>query len=473
MDSIFQHGVASGDPLQDRVMLWTRLTLPDQEDLQLAWAIAADPEFRNVVGSGTALASAEDDHTVHVDISGLYPGRQYYYRFHALGQTSPVGRTRTLPGSNTSHIRFAQVSSARFDAGYFNAYARIADRGDLDFVLHLGGYIDHAASHQPSAAGAIRSLEPPQECSGLDDYRTRYRQVRRDPDVQRLHAALPMIALISDREIAGARDEVDQGGWMERVHNALRARSEWLPLRLPDPSDPSLLYRSLHLGRLADLFLVDTCLHRDRPVPPPEMHDPNRSALGATQRKWLFDGFDRSTAAWRILGAPSVLGAIWRADLPDLARLPLLRAGMIASHRPDLAGWDGYPAERYLLLRKIRDHKLGNVVVLSGSQAALAQDLKIDPVDPAQKTIAVECAAAGVTSDDAESPWSEKELMDFLPAIKYIDLDSRGYNLVDMTPERVQVEWWCIDTVQQRGGNEQRAAAFRIESGHPALIPVQ
>ncbi|HTP00372.1 MAG TPA: PhoD-like phosphatase N-terminal domain-containing protein, partial [Anaerolineales bacterium] len=148
-DSIFQHGVASGDPLQDRVILWTRLSLPDPDDQQLAWAIAADPQFRNVVGSGTAMACTENDHTIHADAMGLQPGRRYFYRFHALGQTSPIGCTKTLPRDDVKQVRFAQVSSARFGAGYFNAYARIAAREDLDFILHLGGYI-HATAGSAS-----------------------------------------------------------------------------------------------------------------------------------------------------------------------------------------------------------------------------------------------------------------------------------------------------------------------------------
>src|SRR5512138_2612341 len=153
MAPIFQHGVASGDPLQDRVILWTRITAPTNDDIQLSWAVATDPDFDDVITSGTGLACAEDDHTVRVDVAGLRPGHRYYYRFHALGQTSPVGRTKTLPPSDAGHIRFAQVSSAKFNAGHFNAYARIAARGnqdDLDFVLHLGSYIYESADVPPA-----------------------------------------------------------------------------------------------------------------------------------------------------------------------------------------------------------------------------------------------------------------------------------------------------------------------------------
>ena len=496
-DSIFQHGIASGDPLPDRVMLWTRLTLPAYEDQQLAWEIASDPEFRSVIGSGMATACADDDHSVHVDAAGLQPGRRYYYRFHALGQTSPVGRTRTLPDRNVHHIRFAQVSCAKFNAGFFNVYARIADHDDLDFVLHLGDYIYEAANQPPSGqtpgADIGRPFEPLHECKTLDDYRIRYNQYRRDPDLQRMHAALPIISTVDDHEFAdgawrgGAdvHDEVRDGPWAERVKNALRVRWEWLPIRLPDPADPLRVYRSLHFGKLADLFLISTRIHRDLPVPPPEMHDPNRTELGLAQRKWLFDEFNHSDAAWRILGNPSVLGTTWKKDLPETAKLPLLKTKLIAADGlgPDYDQWDGYPAERFLLMKHIRDHKLGNFVVLSGDiHVCLAQELKMDPFDPTQKAVAVECVNSSITSQnfDDKMKWAprtksvehEQELLRLFPEMKYIDLDSHGYNLVDVTPERVQVEWWNVDTVLTRTRNEWRGAAFQIESGKPALVPV-
>jgi alkaline phosphatase D len=496
VESIFQHGVASGDPLQDRVILWTRLTLPDPDDQQLAWAIAADPQFRNVVRSGTAVACTEDDHTVRVDASGLQPGHRYFYRFHALGQTSPVGCTRTLPRDNVRQIRFAQVSCARFNAGFFNTYARIADRRDLDFVLHLGDYIYESADDPPSAQGTGlgRPFEPLHECKTLEDYRKRYNQYHRDPDVQQMHAAHPIISTVDDHELAdgawrGGADQHDprrDGSWAERVRSALRARWEWLPVRLPDSSDLFHVYRTVHLGQLADLFVIDTRIHRDQPVPPPEMHDPNRTQLGLAQRKWLFEEFDHSTSGWRFIANPSILGTTWQRDLPDSVRLPLLKTRLIAADGlgPDHNQWDGYPAERYLLMRRIRDHKLGNFVVLSGDiHIGLAQELKMEPADPAQQAIAVECVNTSITSQNFDNMmhWPphtrsleyEHEILSFFPGMKYIDLDSHGYNLVDVTPERVQVEWWYVDTVLERSENERRGAVFKIESGHSALIPFE
>ncbi len=497
MDSIFQHGVASGDPLPDGVILWTRLTLPEPADQPLAWEISTDSDFKHFIASGSSVACVDDDYTVRIDAAGLEPGCRYFYRFHALGQTSPAGRTRTLPSGDVTHLRFAQVSCAKFNAGFFNAYARIADRDDLDFLLHLGDYIYEASNTPPAGqtpgADIGRPFEPLHECKTLEDYRMRYNQYRRDPDVQRMHASLPIISTVDDHEFAdgawrgGAdvHDEQRDGPWADRVRNALRVRWEWLPIRLPDPSDPLRVYRSFHIGELADLFLINTRIHRDRPVPSPEMYDPSRTELGLPQRKWLFDEFDSSTAAWRILGNPSVLGTTWKRYLPDSIKLPLLKTKLIAADGlgPDYDQWDGYPAERFLLMKHIRDHKLGNFVVLSGDiHICLAQELKMDPFDPSQPPVAVECINTSLTSQnfDDKMKWEprtrslpyEQDLLRVFPEMKYIDLDSHGYNVVDVTPERVLVEWWNVDTVLRRTEKESRGAAFKIESGKPALVPV-
>ena len=497
MASIFQHGVASGDPLQDRVILWTRVTAPTTQDVQLSWAISADPDFDQIVTSGTGLACADDDHTVRVDATGLRPDHRYYYRFHALGQTSPVGRTKTLPRHDSARLRFAQASGARFNAGYFNAYGRIAARAhgdDLDFVLHLGNYIFETADVPPAGqaggAGIGRPFEPLHECKTLADYRLRYSQYHRDPDLQRMHAALPIISVVGDHEIAagawrgGAADheETRDGVWAERVKAALRARHEWLPIRLPDPADPSRSYRAVHVGRLADLYLLDPCTQRDQPAPPPRMHDPDRSALSINQRKWLFNEFGQSGATWRILAQPLVFGPSWKQGLPEAARLPLMKMKLIApsGQGPGHDHWDGYPAERYLLMRKMRDHELHNFVLLTGNgNLSLARELWMDSPRVASGSVAVECMNASITAqnfDDmmkwpprTQSVQYEQELQRCFPEIKCLDLDSHGYSIVDVMPDRIQVEWWNVDTVLRRSEREWRGAAFQVPAGTATL----
>src|SRR5829696_5983618 len=205
MSHAFAHGVASGDPTADAVVIWTRIRAAVSA-VDVSWTVASTPTFEHVVASGCTVAAAADDWTVHVDVGSLEPATTYFYRFDAAGQRSPCGRTRTLGADGIDHVRFAFVSCAKFNAGYFNAYRCLADRDDIDFVLHLGDYICEAADSPPvgqtPGADIGRPFEPDHECRTLADYRQRYSQYRRDADLQALHAAHPMIATLDDHELA-------------------------------------------------------------------------------------------------------------------------------------------------------------------------------------------------------------------------------------------------------------------------------
>jgi len=485
MSNIFQYGVASGDPLTDRVILWTRVP----REMDVTWEIAADRDFRSIVQRGTLTALAEHDFTIHADAAPLEAGTVYFYRFHAEGETSPTGRTKTLPADGATHLRFAQASCAKFNAGYFNAYARIAERDDLDFLLHLGDYIYEAANTPPSGqtpgADIGRPFQPLHECKTLADYRTRYAQYRSDPDVQAMHAALPIVATVDDHEFAdgawrgGAdvHDEARDGKWADRLQTCFRARGEWLPVRMPDPADPSRVYRKVSLGGLADLFLINTRTHRDQPVPPPAMYEETRSALGKEQREWLFSEFGKSTARWRVLGNPSVLSTTWKEGYPEEVKLPLLKTKLIAADgkSADYDQWDGYPAERKALLDLFAKHK-GNIIVLSGDiHTSMVFELTQTPFDAVDDAVAPEFINTSLTSQnfDDKMKWAprteslkyEKALMKIYPHLEWCDLDSHGYNVVDVTPERVQVEYWHLDTVLKRTKNQRRDALWEVKHG--------
>ncbi|MEX2031664.1 MAG: alkaline phosphatase D family protein, partial [Dehalococcoidia bacterium] len=206
MTSVFQHSVASGDPLPDRVVLWTRVTTDAGAPVELSWRVARDEQLRDVVRSGETASDPDADQTVHVDVDGLEPGTTYFYGFEALGEQSPTARTRTLPGPGVERVRFAVASCASYNAGWFNGYARIAERRDLDFLLHLGDYIYETPNQLPPGAPQPpdlgRPFDPLHECVTLDDYRRRYAQYRGDPDVQALHLAHPIIATLDDHEFA-------------------------------------------------------------------------------------------------------------------------------------------------------------------------------------------------------------------------------------------------------------------------------
>lgn len=497
MKTIFIHGVASADPLTDRVVIWTRVTPVGTKPVPVNWEAARDAEFKSIAASGTASAGSDSDYTVNVDVTGLEPGTRYFYRFHALGETSDVGRTGTL-ARDPSRVRFAQVSCAKFNAGFFNAFARIAKRDDLDFLLHLGDYIYESSNTPPASqtpgANIGRPFEPPGECKTLADYRTRYAQYRRDPYVQNMHAALPIIATIDDHEIAdgawrgGANEHDDRrdGPWSERLANAFKARWEWVPGRKPNPADPSIVYREVSFGTLADLFLLETRSKRDQPVPPPAMNDRDRTALGAAQREWLFNAFDQSAATWRLIGNPSVMATTWAHHLTDEVKQALVKVKLIAADgiAPDWDQWDGYPAERDLLLQRLRDHKLGNVIVISGDvHVAMVNELKRTVNDPHEMVIATEFVNPSLTSQnlDDKMNWEprtqsleiERVMMQEMPHVKWIDLDSHGYNIVDVTPERVQVEFWFVDTVLKPSGKEKLGSRWEIKSGGPRAARVE
>ncbi len=487
----FKYGVASGDPTSDRVVLWTRYGSRAQGPAELRWTLAKDPDFQSVVGSGSVMATAEADFTAQVDVGGLEPATHYWYRFESHeGHVSPTGRTKTLATKDVDHVRFGVVSCAKFNAGFFNGYARMAERDDLDFVLHLGDYIYEAAEHakgtQTPGANIGRPFEPLNECVTLSDYRTRYAQYRGDPDTQAMHAAHPLIATLDDHEFAdgawrGGSDLHDperDGPWADRQAAAFQARREWLPIRLPDPANPHRVYRSVTFGDLADMFVIDTRSGRDQPVHGPGADDPGRTQLGHTQRDWLFDGLRSSRAKWRLLANSSILGRTWAPDIPKavhdgLAWLKLIHASGVG---PDADQWEGYPYERTLLIDHLARE---NTVVLSGDiHIGMALELQ-DDREPGN-WIAPEFVTASLTSQNLDdktgwgyrikSPDVERQFVAALPNVLWTDMDSHGYMVADLTRDRFRVEWWFVDTVLARTANERLGASAEVISGSPDIV---
>ena len=208
--------MASGDPTGDRLVIWTRVTTTAAEPPPVSWTVATDPDLSDIVASGTTTPDPDADGTVHVDVEGLQPGTTYHYGFEALGERSPVARTRTLPPRDADHLRIAMVSCAKYAAGFFNAYSRIAERDDLDFVLHLGDYI-YEVSNKPPATQTVgpdigRPYVPANECVNLQDYRARYGHYHQDPDLMAMHHAHPVIGIVDDHEFA---DNVWREGSLE------------------------------------------------------------------------------------------------------------------------------------------------------------------------------------------------------------------------------------------------------------------
>jgi len=251
--------VASGDPTPDGVVLWARVSVAARDSVPVGWTVATDPALAEPVASGSAPATPEGDHTVHVRVAGLRPATTYWYGFRLGGEESPVGRTRTLPGPDdpVGRLRLGVVCCAHYATGYFNAYARLAER-DVDLVVHLGDYIYEAEAKREQWT---RYHRPGGRCLTLPDYRARHGQYKTDPDLQRLHARHPFVAVWDDHELAGnawwdgaaGHHPRHDGDWPHRRAAAVRAYREWMPSGLPDPSDPFRVWRTVPLGPLADL----------------------------------------------------------------------------------------------------------------------------------------------------------------------------------------------------------------------------
>jgi alkaline phosphatase D len=356
----FLHGVASGDPLTDRVILWSRIT-PDaamvdaidrlereasrkreahEQLLQarrvpVAWEVARDADFRHVVARGVGHALAEQDYTVKVDARGLRAGTSYWYRFNCLGVQSTTGRTRTLPKGSVEQVRLVVFSCSNYPAGYFNVYGAAAQLEGVDAAVHLGDYIYEYAKDGYASALAEqlgRVSEPQGELLALGDYRQRYAQYRSDADLQAVHAALPFIAVWDDHEFAndtwrdGAEnhDAATEGPWSARRAAALQAYHEWMPTRLPDARRPERIFRSFDFGDLVSLHMLDTRLiGRDQPLViesyigaagfdatrfAADMANPSRQLLGSEQSSWLTNQLAGSRAVWQVLGQQVLMG---------------------------------------------------------------------------------------------------------------------------------------------------------------------
>jgi alkaline phosphatase D len=476
----FRHGVASGDPLADRVVLWTRVS-GVLTPTPVVWTVATDRELAQVVASGAALAAADSDFCLSVDVDGLSPASTYYYGFSAGGVTSPVGRTRTSRAREDGReIRLGVVSCSSYADGPFVAYARLVEK-DVDLVVHLGDYIYEASAADGDLA---RPSVPDRTPVTLADYRARHAQYREDPDLQRLTATVPLAAVWDDHDVAdnawrgGAprHDPGRDGPWELRRAAALRAWLEWMPVRRPDPMAPERIWRSLDLGGVAELLLLDTRHDgRDRqvaagdPDPAAAVVDRARSLVSGAQRDWLTDRLRGSAATWRVLANQVVLSPLGLpapGPLEEVAeRIGLVVDGEVIN--PD--AWDGYVAERRRLVDVLAS--VPDSVVLTGDiHSSWALD-----VPGADGPVAVEIVVPSVTSTSFADQVAGPDLVtDAIAAVfdaelrhlRWVDLSRHGYAVVSLTPGRVAADWWHVDLAE---GTERRAASWGVDTGDRRL----
>jgi alkaline phosphatase D len=473
----FCHGVASGDPLRDRVVLWTRVTPADpvtSSPIPVRWKVADDEGLTRTVSQGETLATVERDFTVKVDVGGLLPGRTYYYAFEAAGERSPVGRTRTLP-ERTDRLRLASVSCSNYPAGYFNVYRVVANRDDIDVVVHLGDYIYEFANGVYGDGSKLgRVPMPTGEAITLADYRMRYATYRRDVDLQEAHRRHPFIAVWDDHELAnnawsgGASSQTpEKGDWAARRAGAYRAYLEWMPVR--ELRDGEIrLYRDFSFGTLADLIMLDTRSLRDQQIGGADARigDPARTLLGAAQEAWFFDRLrasHRRGTAWRLVGQQVLFAPITPPGLPVM----------------NTDAWEGYPAARRRVVDLIASERIANVAVLTGDlHSSWALDVPRETwggydARTGAGSVAVELVTPAISSPPLFANARLREQAALLrlaaPHLKYLDGDSHGYIVVDVTRERLLAEWHFVPTVAERTDSEIRAAAFVCERGSARL----
>lgn len=479
---VFRHGVASGDPLADRVILWTRVTPKKIPGAQIVtWTMSRDPKFTSIVARGAIETSLTRDYTAKVDVTKLQPATTYYYRFESMGEQSATGRTRTLPVTGVSRLRIGVVSCSNLPQGYFNAYACLAKRDDLDVILHLGDYIYEYANKEYGDGAALgRIPSPDKEAIALQDYRERHAQYKLDPDSQDVHRMHPFIVTWDDHEFAnnswwgGAQNHTPgtEGDWAIRRAAAVQSYFEWMPIReFPHTARPRV-YRTFRFGELATLFMLDTRLvGRDQQVERTDiaaLASPQRSVLGAEQENWLggeFTASARNKTRWNLLGQQIMFA---QQAAPGAAI-------------PNADVWDGYQAARERMFDLVERIGVGNFTVLTGDiHSSWAYDLPRHPYRGYDKSsgngsVGVEFAGTSVSSPSSlgAGPDGERQIAGLLasrPHLHYVDGRYRGYFILDLTKQKLQADFYATDSVLARSSKERFAKGFITESGRNHLI---
>ncbi|HHC6612754.1 TPA: alkaline phosphatase [Vibrio parahaemolyticus] len=502
----FEHGVASGDPTQTQVIIWTRVTTAASY-VDVSWQVASDMEFSNVVQSGVFTTDTGRDFTVKVDVQNLNANSQYYYRFIVGEMMSEVGQTQTLPEDGVDKASMVVVSCANYPAGYFHVYREILNQHEqspFDVVLHLGDYIyEYGAGGYASEDAAALGREPSKgaECITLDDYRKRYAQYRQDADLQALHAKLPMIAVWDDHELAndtwknGAENhQDDEGSFIDRRAAAAAAWTEWLPVRENTFSN-MLIYRQFSFGSLVNLMMLDTRLvGRDKPLDYFSLSAPtmeaigglvvqsrsaDRELLGTEQLAWLMNEFNTHDAKWNVLGQQVLMS---RMELPSSVMTAMFQlftsteekkteallavntaiTGYLADPSADpislpynLDAWDGYYVEREKVYQLAKASS-GNFVCLAGdTHNAWASELK----DVSNNPIGVEFATSSVSSPGLEEYLAldpvaiaqmEYTLPHLVSELQWADIKQRGFMRVTFTADAAQSTWYLVSTIKDK-----------------------
>jgi alkaline phosphatase D len=479
----FTLGVASGDPTPDGIVLWTRLA-PEPSDssamgyhpVPVDWRVATDERMRRVVKRGVAVAHPELAHSVHVEVEGLQPGRDYFYQFDVREEESRVGHFRTAPAEHdmVRQVRFALATCQDWPSGYYTAYRDML-RYDLDLVLHLGDYTYEyaieASNRGPVPAGFG------EETVDLRTYRLRHALYKLDPDLQAVHAKFPFVAVWDDHEVAndysGLAPEFDSPSpeFTARRAAAYQAYYEHMPIRASTArlnKSELRIYRRFRYGRLAEFFMLDDRQYRtDNPcgdgesIRCPAALNGNYTMLGREQERWLARNFERSFARWNIVGQQLLI-----AELEHMPYYP--KNGYWND------AWDGYPLARRRMLEDVVKYNVENPLFLTGDwHSTFVNDLKLDFKDPRSETIATEFVTPAITTGGDSTPYGPYygPMIPYNPHIKYFEGDKRGYFLSTVTPHRIRMDLRFVTSVQSQNGTGYTEKTFVVLDGEPGVQP--
>ncbi|MBE2320492.1 alkaline phosphatase D family protein [Solirubrobacter sp. CPCC 204708] len=471
----FTLGIASGDPLPDSVVLWTRLA-PEAlvpfggmpyAPVDVEWELAHDEAFRRIAARGVEVAWPEVGHSVHVDVKGLEPGREYFYRFVAGGERSPIGRTRTAPAAGNGALKFAMVSCQSWHAGFYTAYKHLVNE-DVDVVLHLGDYIYEFAT---DPVGGARNTPIPESAQvpteSLDQYRQRYAVYKTDPDLQAAHAAAPFIVTWDDHEVVNnyadenTTNDQPEAEFLLRRANGYRAYWENMPLRLPSkPAGPDMqLYRRFRYGDLVEFNVLDTRQYRDRQpgAAGQDRFDPTRTILGAEQEQWLLDGLSASPARWNVL-AQQVLMAQLDSDPGAGTSIPT-------------DAWDGYAANRIRVADALTQRRISNPVVLCGDvHRHQASHVKGDYRVANAPIVAPEftCTSISSAGDGSVETPNAANLLRANPHLE-MTTSQRGYVTCTVTPDTWHTDFRVVPYITRPGAPVSTHASYAVENGNPQM----
>lgn len=524
-NAVFTHGVASGDPLQSAVIIWTR-ALPESPSVKadILWEVADDSNFTNVIASGNVEAAANNDFTVKVDVTGLSPDSAYFYRFVSANNVSSIGLTKTLPAENVDKVTFGIFSCSNYPAGFFTPYMEASKDDAIDYVLHLGDYIyeydgQGYATEHAKEIGRTFAPDNDTELYTLTDYRKRYALYRTDEGLLALHQKKPFIVVWDDHEITndtykdGAENhQEDEGDFYARRAAAVQAYYEWLPIRPPFGEERLEIYRQFTFGKLLDLYMLDTrVLARDKQLEyshyrnsetkafdqegfVKDISNPTRGLLGDTQRNWLNTAMQNSNAKWQILGQQLLIGrmlfpvsifnGVPREDIPShvntLANLKRkqMQGGelseqelaMVDTVMPyNLDAWDGYPVERERLLAQLKQLNKPVIALAGDTHNAWHNALTLED----GTFVATEIATPGVTSpgmehylsmDDAAAKTLAEDLPLLIKDLAYCNLHQRGFLSLEVTDSQAVATWNFVDAILTKNGKVTDKKTYTIHA---------